>query len=1130
VVALRSQAILALTGRGGMVSVPLPAAEVTELLTLWDGRVSVAAVNGPGVVVVSGDTDALDELLELCTERGVRARRIAVDYASHSAHVEQVEERLAELLASVSPRSGDVPFYSTVTGGLLDTTELSGTYWYRNLRQTVHFETAVRSAIGDGHDVFIESSAHPVLTFGLQDTIKDAGSPAAVVGTLRRDDGGMSRFLLSLAEAYVQGGGADWQTTYAGLACRPVDLPTYAFQQVRYWLTDNGTDAGDVTAAGLASPGHPLLGATVPLADGDGVVLTGRLSLRTHPWLAEHAVGGVILLPGAAFVDLAIRVGDECGCDLLEELVIEGPLVVPDSSSVALQVSAGAPDDSGRRPVNVHSRIGNGPWTRHATGVLANGGGNPANLAEWPPSGAEPVDTTELYQGLERLGLQYGPLFQGLRAAWRSDDAVFAEVELTEEADTEGFGLHPALLDSALHAIGAGGLVTESDDPLLPFVWRGVGLRAVGARFLRVQLSKTDDDGVRLLLADAAGDAVASVDSLVLRPVSVDKLAAAAPPAADASLLRLDWTPLSLPAGGKAFPTFEEAVASEEDTPDVLVYACPALDSDSSAADVRALVATTLSVLQSWLETDRWSFSRLVIVTRGAVAVGDEAVADLGQAAVWGLVRSAQSENPGRFVLVDFDSDDSTSDDSALAAVVASGEAQVAVRQGSAFVPRLAKFTSDSTEVSFGTGPVLVTGATGALGAMLARHLVTAHGVRELLLASRRGRDAPGAQDLAAELESLGTTVTWAACDAADRATLADTLSGVTLSAVVHVAGVLDDGIIPSLTPERLDTVLRPKVDAVMNLHTLTKDMDLSAFVVYSSLAGTLGNPGQGNYVAANAFLDAFAQQRVAQGLPATSLAWGLWASDSALTADLDDTDRGRMARSGVLPIREAEGMALFDAGVASGQPVLLPVRLDLTMLRARSELPPPLLGIVPGAARRLAGSARTASDEAALLRQFGAMPPGKRPEAMAAVVRAEVATVLGHKSAAGVDITLAFREMGFDSLTAVELRNRLTALTGLRLPATLVFDYPTPAELAAAVLAKLPIEGAPSSLLDEIDKLAAALGTAEPDHTTRTRIKVRLQSLLSQWDSPGADGGEDLTAASDDQLYELLDEELGIS
>ncbi|WP_367127734.1 SDR family NAD(P)-dependent oxidoreductase [Saccharothrix sp. HUAS TT1] len=1130
VVALRSRAITAITGAGGMVSVPLPAAEVLDLVEPWGARVSLAAVNGPAAVVVSGDADALDELVALCEERRVRARRVAVDYASHSAHVERVEERLAELLAPVAPRPGTIPFYSTVTGGLLDTAALDAGYWYRNLRGTVRFEDALRAALGDGHDVFVENSAHPVLTSGVQDTIESAGVPAAVVGTLRRDNGGPDRFLLSLAEVHVRGGRVDWPVSYAGLPRRRADLPTYAFQHEDYWLADTGAAAGDVTAAGLASPGHPLLGATVPLADGTGVVLTGRLSLSSHPWLAEHAVGGVVLVPGAAFVDLALRAGDEVGCDLLEELVVEGPLVVPDGAAVTLQVVVGDPDDAGHRSVTVHSAVEGGPWSRHATGVLASGAGPVVGLDRWPPPGAEPVDVDGVYRDLERLGLQYGPLFQGLRAAWRSADAVFAEVELDGSADVTGFGLHPALLDAVLHAIGAGGLVPPSDDPLLPFAWRGVGLRAVGARSLRARLTAGGDDGVALLLADPDGDVVASVDSLVLRPVSVDGLAAAAPSTATASLLRLDWTPLPAGAGpDTALPTLDEATAADGDAPDVVVHTCPpgpAADSPTSAADVRALVASTLAVVQSWLETDRWAFSRLVVVTSGAVAVGDEAPADPGQAAVWGLVRSAQSENPGRFTLVD------TDDPAGVPAAAASGEAQVAVRGGALLTPRLARAELDRAEtgVDLGAGPVLVTGATGALGAVLARHLV-ARGVRELLLTSRRGGDAPGARELTAELEALGAAVTWAACDAADRDALADALAGVPLTAVVHAAGVLDDGVVPALTPERLDAVLKPKVDAAVNLHELTAGADLRAFVLYSSLAGTLGNPGQANYAAANAFLDAFAQRLRANGVPATSLAWGLWASDSALTADLDAADRNRMARGGVLPIEPAEGMALFDAGLASGRPVLLPVRLDVTALRSRADLPPPLLGLVPGAARRLAGSVRAASGEAALLRQLAAVPPAKRHDAVTAAVRAEVAAVLGHKSATSVDATLAFRDMGFDSLTAVELRNRLTALTGLRLSATLVFDHPTPQELAAAVLAKLPVEGAPGSLFDEVDRLVTALADAEPDHTTRNRIKVRLQSLLSRWDTPATAGDdEDFSAVSDDQLYELLDEEFGDS
>ncbi|HWO60683.1 MAG TPA: SDR family NAD(P)-dependent oxidoreductase [Umezawaea sp.] len=1157
VVALRSRAIGAIAGLGGMVSVPLSAAEVTDLIARWDGRISVAAVNGPAVAVVSGDVDALDELLLLCAERDVRARRIAVDYASHSAHVERIEGALAGLLHDIEPRSGDIRFYSTVTGGLIDTARLDAGYWYRNLRQTVLFEEALRATIADGHDVFVESSPHPVLTLGLQDTIEDAGSSAAVVPTLRRHDGGLDRFLVSLAAFHVRGGSVDWSAAYAGLPRRPVDLPTYPFQHESFWLADVAGDAGDVTAAGLAPLDHPLLSAAVPLVDADGVLLTGRLSLRTHPWLAEHAVAGVVLLPGTAFVELAIRAGDEAGCDLLDELTIEAPLVLPaDGAGVTLQVTVDAPDENGARSLAVHSRTGDGPWSRHAVGVVSVGAGPSDDLTEWPPANGEPVDVTGLYEDLDLLGLQYGPLFQGLRAAWRTPDAVFAEVELPDPAAADGFGLHPVLLDSALHAIGAGGLLPASDSPLLPFAWRGVRLGAVGASALRVRLTTSGQDGVSLLLADGAGGAVGEVESLLLRPVSVAQLADAARSTSGtgASLFRLDWTPAPVAveppevsgwaviAGSAADlgltpPVFDPSGA---EAPEVVVHVCePGPDPDlaASAAGVRGLLVPVLESVQLLLSSDRWESSRLVVVTRGAVAVGTEAVADPAQAAVWGLVRSAQSENPGRFVLIDLDSDEASA--AALPPVVASGAAQVAIRSGAVFAPRLAAVEppAEPATVDLGGRQVLVTGASGVLGGVVARHLVEAHGVRDLVLMSRRGEESPGAAELSAELSEAGARVLWVACDVADRDALAKAVPDLDLSAVVHVAGVLDDGVVSSLTTERLDAVLRPKVDAALNLHELTRDAGLSAFVLYSSLAGTLGTPGQANYAAANAFLDALAQHRRSTGLPATSLAWGLWASDSAMTASLADSDRDRLARGGVLPLSTEEGLALFDQGLASGQAVLLPARLDLAVLRTRVDLPPPLLGLVPATGRRVASAGPGASGGGALLRQLAATPVDERVTTVLKAVSAEVAAVLGHRSASNVDPESSFRDMGFDSLTAVELRNRLTELTGVRLSATLVFDYPTPRALATNLLARLPVSGAPTSVFDEIDRLAAVLSGTTPDDTTRTRIKVRLQSLLARWDSGAVEdvdhdpeAGDDVSTASDDQLYQLLDDELGMS
>ncbi|WP_438471282.1 type I polyketide synthase, partial [Streptomyces asiaticus] len=355
VVALRSKALRALSGLGGMVSVSLPVDSVRERLGRWGERLSVAAVNGPSTVVVSGDADALDELLAACEGEGVRARRVPVDYASHCAHVEAIEDELRQALAGISPGSSSVPFYSTVTGGVLDTTGLDAGYWYRNLRQTVRFEEAVRALLADGFQVFVEASAHPVLTMGVEQTAEDHGTRVTAAGSLRRDEGGLERFVTSLAEAYVGGASVDWSTVFRGTGARQVELPTYAFQQQHYWIATPSSAVGDVTSAGLGSADHPLLGAVVGLAGVDGVLLTGRLSLVSHGWLADHVVWGVVVVPGAALVELVLRAGDGVGCGWLEELTLEAPLVVPECGGVRVQLSVGAPDGVGRRVVGVFS-------------------------------------------------------------------------------------------------------------------------------------------------------------------------------------------------------------------------------------------------------------------------------------------------------------------------------------------------------------------------------------------------------------------------------------------------------------------------------------------------------------------------------------------------------------------------------------------------------------------------------------------------------------------------------------------------------------------------------------------------------------------------------------------------------
>ncbi|MFE0085260.1 type I polyketide synthase, partial [[Kitasatospora] papulosa] len=630
VVALRSQAIAELlSGSGGMMSVGEGAEAVRDRLAAWDGRLSVAAVNGTASTVVSGDSDALDELLVRLRAEKVRAKRLPVDYASHSAHVETLRERLAQDLAGIEARSTDVPFYSTVTGAPIDTAELGAEYWYTNLRGTVLFEQAVRGAVAAGHTLFVESSPHPVLTVGIQET-DDA---VAAVGSLRRDEGGRDRLLAGLGEAFTHGAVVDWAEVAQGRPARLVPLPAYAFQREWYWLDSTATGA-DVTSAGLAATDHSLLGAAIARAGSEEAVLTGRLSAGTHPWLHDHRVGDRLLFPGTGHLELALRAGDQVGCGDLAELTLHAPLVLPDHGAVQLQAVVGPPD-GGTRPLTLWSRPESTdeelPWTRHADGLLAPTGTLPAvvePLTSWPPRDAEPVPLDGLYDELAALGLGYGPLFQGLRAAWRTEDAVYAEV--ATEAPVDGFGLHPALSDAVLHTVG----LTDAagDQALLPFVWSGVRLHATGATALRVKVRATGEGTVSLTLADPAGAPVATVDSLTLRPLRTDLVDAAARSARSGALHRVDWVPAPAAPGTEATPWDGE------------VLRAPA---GVDAAGTRAAVATVLDGLRDRLADEQGGDGTLVVVTG----------TDPAGAAVGGLVRSAQSENPGRIVLVESGTD-----------------------------------------------------------------------------------------------------------------------------------------------------------------------------------------------------------------------------------------------------------------------------------------------------------------------------------------------------------------------------------------------------------------------------------------------------------------------------------------
>ncbi|WP_453083005.1 SDR family NAD(P)-dependent oxidoreductase [Streptomyces naganishii] len=1155
-VAARGRLMQELPGDGGaMVAVQATEEEVTPYLT---DVVSIAAVNGPASVVIAGDESAVLDIAATFEEQGRKTRRLTVSHAFHSPHMDGMLADFRKVAEGLSYAAPAIPLVSNLTGTVVGEEEVSRPeFWVRHVREAVRFHTGVRALEAEGVTTFVELGPDGVLSAMGQECV--TGDGHAFVPVMRRGRSEAETLTYALATAFARGTAQtpDWSAYFADSGARRVELPTYPFQRQWYWL-DSGTPAGgsgDPAGLGLEPADHGLLGAAVELPDANGFLFTGRLSLDTHPWLADHAVMGTVLLPGTAFVEMALHAGEQVGCDRIEELTLEAPLILPEQGGVRLRLSVGTEDGDGRRTLSLHSRAESAtvdePWVRHASGLLAQGArtGSPSfDLSVWPPEGAEPVgvDVAGLYEGLAASGFAYGPVFQGLRAVWRRGEEAFAEVSLPEGADG-AFGVHPALLDAVLHAIGLGGLLADTGQGRLPFSWSGVSLHAVGATALRVRLGRAaGQDAVALSVADAEGRPVVSVDSLVLRPVTPEQLRGPDGPGGAGvgeSLFGVEWVPVEVAGGagpedGWVLVDHRDLAGLEAVPGTVVVDGLCSGGELVSAGVVHEAVRDALAAVQVWLGEERFAGSRLVVVTRG-----------LAGAAVRGLVRSAQSENPGRLVVLDVDESISGIEPAWLAVA----EQELSVRAEGVFAPRLVRAASggDVEAASWSsTGTVLVTGAGGQLGGLFARHVVAERGVRRLLLMSRRGEQAPGAGELTAELEGLGAEVVWAACDVADRAALAEVLASVPsehpLTAVVHTAGVLDDGVIGSLTAERLAGVLRPKVDAAWNLHELTRELDLSAFVLFSSAAGVFGAAGQANYAAANTFLDALAEHRRGLGLPALSLAWGLWDTAGGMGAGLGQGDRERVERGGVTALTADEGLALFDAAEHSTEALLVPMRLDLPGLRAQASgtgmLPPLLRGLVRVPVRRVAAAATSAAPSGALVERLAGLPEAEQEALLLDLVCTHVAAVLGYPGPEAVDPARSFNEVGFDSLTAVELRNRLNAATGVRLPATLVFDYPTPTALAAFLRDEIAPGGAAAvtPLLAELDRLEASLtAVALPDDDGRSQITARLQELLAKWgdgrkatedEAAAAEVAEEIESATDDDLFDFIGKEFGIS
>ncbi|MBB4684134.1 type I polyketide synthase [Amycolatopsis jiangsuensis] len=979
---------------GAMVAVE---ADPREL----DGEpVDVAAVNGARSVVVSGEETVVLEVAGRFSAAGRRTTRLPLEVACHSRLLDPVLEPFRAIADRFSYATPQATMVSTVTGEPVEVVDAD--HWVRNIRGTVRFADAVRTLESQGVSRFLELGADGPLTALLPD------APVAVAA-LRRGVPEDIAIAEAAGELHAHGVPLDWDAVLAPRGGKIVDLPTYAFQGVHYWLS-TADEPGEVSSTGLEPAGHPLLGVAIPFAEGDGFLLHGRISTATQAWLSGHVVGGSVLLPGTAFLELALRAGEEAGDLRVGELTVRAPLPVG-AEGVRVQVRVGSSDDAGVRALSIHAQTGDGPWVRHADGTLAPAGPPPAALISWPPAGAVEADLDGTYDILAERGVVYGPWFRGLKKAWRHGDEVFAEVALPESAvlDAAAFGVHPALADSALHAIGLS--PTASEETLLPYSWSEVTLWTKGVSELRVRVKPLGDTTAELSFFDSAGLPVATVGALTLRPAG--HAVGVAP--RQGRLLRPEWTEVTLPEARAAART---------------LVVSPGAD----AAGARREIQRLLTALRDELTRDE----RIVVVTRYAAGRPGEPV-DLAGAAVAGLARSAQTEHPGRIVHLDTDEQP---DDDLLAAVAAAGEPAILLRDKGYLAPRLAGvIPAPAGGPDWGEDAVLITGGTGRLGRLVAEHLVRHHGVRRLVLVSRSGR---GGDDLVTALMELGAQAEVAVCDLADRSAVAALLAAHPVGAIVHAAGALADGVLTALTPDQVDTVFEAKATAAWNLHELAGDV--RAFVLFSSAAGVLGAPGQANYAAANAFLDALARHRRTLGLPAQSLAWGSW--DSA-------------ERTGGLTAEA--GLALFDAALTDPAPVLAALRLDTWS--TGDDVPTLLRGHVR-VARRSAGSPAA--------RWHGAAPAERR-DRLRELVGAQVAAVLGHSETVPPDRALP--GLGFDSLTAVQLRNRLAESTGLTLSSSLVFDHPTVAELADFLDGSLAQHPQPAEVTNSVE----AVGPPDP-------------------------------------------------
>ncbi|MFE6864096.1 SDR family NAD(P)-dependent oxidoreductase [Nocardia sp. NPDC057668] len=1152
VVALRSKLLRELDGTGGMASIGAPVARVRELLAGIDD-LYIAAINSPSATVVAGAIAGVDRIIEACDRDKIRARRVPASCAGHTSHVDSLRERLDDAMAPITAIARDIVFFSTTTGGALATEKLGPDYWFGNMRDLVRFEEGVLAAASAGYDAFLEISVHPVLTAAVHESLGPAADSCLVVDSLERADSGLRRLLSSVSRAHVGGVSPDWSTIYPRGSVQSIPLPPYAFQR-RTYRPNFATGGGGATriAADTKLSAHPLLSDSIEVPGTGNVLFRARVSPVSHPWLADYSLRGTPVLPSTALLEFALHAGEQLGVPRVERLIVHSPVALPVDAVVEVQVVVGDPRAGGKRAVSVYSRPADADrqarWSLQAEGALGPASGSAGiagrGFGVWPPVGADRARDLEAVDAdPAALGQRLGPLFQGLRTVWRRAEEFFAEVELPSgSADSTGYCLHPALMDAAVRPVVAA-VPAEVGATRLPVQWEDVELRVLGVTAVRARLTPAGVDRFAWSLADPGGRVVAEGHVRVgaFDTAAIDTRAIAGRPD---SRYRVGWLPLPVwraryssrlgdwavvgpaPAGVRGEPGLRSysvlddlyaAVASGVPVPPVVVLSRVA--GESVVSPVRGLrdeLGRTLVELQTWLADERFADTSLIVLTRGvhAVEATDDA-ASLIAPAVAALVRSAQSEHRGRIVQVDIGAGDIGLDQLTIA--LRAAEPEIVVRDGEFFGRRLlcdggpAEIVGppgDQALARFGSfepdRTVLITGGTGTIGAIIARHLVAAHGAKHLLLLGRSGAAAVGITELATELKAAGAHVSVAACDVSDRDALARVIADVPPShpvgAVVHIAATLADATFAALTPGDLDAVLPAKAAAAWYLHELTRDMDLSVFALFSSAAGTFGTAGQANYAAANVFLDELARYRHRAGLPATALAWGWWGQETANTAGLDDRDRARLGRMGITPIPTSAALSLFDDALRTGEPCALPIGMDVSVLRAaepETELPP-FFHALPNVRPR---GSQQVSDQGTLGARLAGLTPEAQHEALIELVREPVAMVCGYATPEAVQPDRQFADMGLDSLNSIELGARIRALTGVKLGNAVIFQYPTVRLLAGRVLEQITPRTAElaAPIVAEIEMLFDRLSVVHADAPVPAELVTRLGASLSR-------------------------------